>query len=267
VKIQGTALITGASSGIGREYATQLTRRGCEVILTARRAERLEEVARQIRAEADGRVVTYIPADLSDAADVRRLLSELAARGVVPDLLINNAGRGYFGPAVNAPVETVQQMLRLNMEALTVLSLELGRAMAERGSGGIINIASTAAFQPIPQLAVYAATKAYVVSFSEALAAELFDRGVRVFTVSPGATRSEFMEAAGMDSGQFKRSFDFAATTAEALVSRSLRAFETQVFGDSYVDGALNQAGALLSSFAPRFLLIHFAQGLLRPRD
>ncbi len=135
--------------------------------------------------------------------------------------------------------------------------------MAERGSGGIINVASTAGYQPIPYLSVYAASKAYVISFSEALAAELSGRGVRVFTVSPGATRSEFGEAAGI-SAKFTQQFDRFAASAEGLVKRSLDAYERQVWGDSYIDGTLNRAGAWLSAFTPSFALTHLAAGWLR---
>lgn len=261
-EIRGTALVTGASSGIGREYAIQLARRGCDVILTARRGDRLRELEQLIGAQS-GRKVVSIVSDLADAAGVQYLLAELRTRGVVPDLLINNAGRGYYGAAVNTPAAVVNQMLRLNIEALTTLSLELGRAMAARGSGGIINVASTAAYQPVPYLAVYAATKAYVINFSEALAAELSCSGVRVFTVAPGATRSEFVEAAGV-AKEFTERFAFVATSAEGLVERSLQAFERQVYGDTYVDGLFNQAGALFSRISPRFLVTYLTAGLLR---
>lgn len=131
--------------------------------------------------------------------------------------------------------------------------------MAARGSGGILNVASTAAYQPVPYLAVYAATKAYVVSFSEALAAELSGRGVRVFTVAPGATRSEFGAAAGLP-----ERFQGFGTSAEGLVRRSLDAYQRQVWGDTYVDGTLNRAGTLFSRFAPRFVTTHLAAGLLK---
>jgi len=227
-------------------------------MIVARRSGRLEELANAIGTETGRRVLT-VAVDLADAGGVQHLLRELDGRGIVPDLLVNNADRGYYGAAVNAPAEAVLQMVRLNMEALTVLSLELGRKMAERGSGGIINVASTAAYQPVPYLAVYAATKAYVASFSEALAAELSPRGVRVFTVSPGPTQSEFGSVAGVP-----ERFGKVGTPAAALVKRSLDAYANQVLGDTYIDGALNRAGALLSRVTPNFLITHLTAGLLR---
>ena len=257
MKIHGTALVTGASAGIGAEYARQLARRGCDVILVARRADRLEALAREIGTET-GRKATAIAADLADPQGVRSLLDHLTA---VPDMLVNNAGRGTYGAAIETPMETVLGMVRLNMEALTVLSLELGRKMAARGSGCILNVASTVGYQPLPYFAVYAATKAYVVSFSEALAAELHPKGVKVFTVSPGATKSEFGEVAGLPAG-----FASFGVPAATLVRRSLDAYEGQVWGDSYIDGALNRVGAVVSQLTPNFVLTHFTAGLLRPR-
>lgn len=256
--LKGIALITGASAGIGREYALELARRGCDVVLAARRADRLEELARSIAAKT-ARGAAVIEADLASAKGTDKLLRELDRRGAVPDLLVNNAGRGYYGATLDAPPETVLQMLRLNVEALTVLTLEIGRRMAARGSGGIINIASTAAYQPLPYLSVYAASKAYVVSFSEALAAELSGQGVRVFTVAPGPTQSEFGAVAGVPDQFLKM-----GTPAADLVRRSLDAYERQVWGDTYVDGWLNSAGALLGRVAPRFLVTHVTAGLLR---
>ncbi len=249
--------MTGASAGIGAEYARQLARRGCDVILVARRADRLETLAREIGTET-GRKVTAITADLADPRGVRSLLDQITT---LPDMLVNNAGRGAYGPAVEAPMETVLGMVRLNTEALTVLSLELGRKMAARGSGCILNVASTIGYQPVPYFAVYAATKAYVLSFSEALAAELYPKGVRVFTVSPGATQSDFGAVAGVPAA-----FAGFGAPAAALVRRSLDACERQVWGDSYIDGALNRAGTVISQLTPSFLLTHFTAGLLRPR-
>jgi uncharacterized protein len=256
--LQGIALITGASAGIGREYTLQLARRGCNVVITARRADRLEELARSVRAETR-RDAIAIPADLASTRGRGHLLSELQSREIVPDLLVNNAGRGYFGAAFDAPSDASLQMLRLNVESLTMLTLEIGRRMAARGSGGIINIGSTAAYQPLPYFSVYAATKAYVASFSEALSAELSGSGVRVFTVAPGPTQSEFGAVAGLPA-QFQK----GGTPAADLVRRSLDAYEHQMWGDTYVDGWLNAAGALLGRIAPRFLVTHVAAGLLR---
>jgi short-subunit dehydrogenase len=250
---RGLAVVTGASAGIGEEFARQLAARGFHLLLVARREDRLRALAEQVAPAA------ILAADLTRPEGVDRLLETIDAGGHAPALLVNNAGRGYYGAALDEPGTATLEMLRLNIEALTRLSLEVGRRMAEQGSGGVINIASTAAYQPVPYLAVYAATKAYVASFSEALAAELVGKGVRVFTVSPGATRSEFASAAGLPA-----QFESLGAPAADVVRRALDAYEHQVWGDTYIDGALNQAGALLSRFAPRFLTTHFAAGLLR---
>jgi uncharacterized protein len=254
MKDRGLAVVTGASAGIGEEFARQLAGRGYELLLVARRQERLRALAGQL---AGAKVLA---ADLATVEGVRAVIAELDARGAVPSLLVNNAGRGFYGSAVDTPVETTLDTLRLNVEALTLLSIEMGRRMARRGNGGIINIASTVAYQPVPYLAVYAATKAYVVSFSEALAAELAGQGVRVFTVSPGATRSEFGAAAGVP-----ERYRGVGASAQGLVRRALDAYDRQVWGDTYIDGALNRAGAFFASVAPRFLTTHLAAGLLRP--
>lgn len=239
--------MTGASAGIGLEFARQMARRGCDVAMTARRADRLEAEAAAIR-RATGRRVTTVPADLGDPDGALRLIEALDSSGVEPDYVVNNAGVGVFGAVVETPVDKLAGMLRLNMEALTVLSAEYGRRMAARGRGAILNIASTAAYQPVPYLAAYAATKAYVLHFSEAFAAELSGKGVRVFTLCPGATKSEFAEVAGAPN------IEFVATSAEDCVRRALDAFDNR--GIVYVDGLANLFGTYVGRFAPRPLLV-----------
>ena len=253
---KGTALVTGASAGLGLEFSRQLAARGCNLILCARRADRLRTIAESIRL-VSARSVIPIAADLSTETGIDHLLDGLDSLGVVPEYLVNNAGRGFYGSVLDTPLETALQMVRLNMEALTVLTMRLGEKMAARGSGGIMNVASTAAYQPVPYFAIYSATKAYVLSFSEAISAELSGRGVRVFTVCPGPTETEFGSVAGIDAKVWTPS-----TTAEACVRRALNAYESG--GLTYVDGALNTAGALFSRFIPHALLTRFIATAIR---
>jgi short-subunit dehydrogenase len=252
----GTALVTGASAGLGLEFARQLAARGCNLILCARRGERLRTIAESIRLTS-ARSVIPIAADLSTEEGIEHLLDGLDSLGVVPQYLVNNAGRGFYGSVLDTPLDVAAQIMRLNVEALTVLTLRIGEKMAARGSGGILNIASTAAYQPVPYLSIYSATKAYVLSFSEAVSAELSGRGVRVFTVCPGATETEFGKVSGFDSNVWA-----PTTTAEACVRRALSAYESGVI--THVDGALNSAGALLSRFLPHALLTRFIATAIR---
>ncbi len=241
---RGTALVTGASSGLGEEFALQLAQRGCDVIAVARRAKRLESLCQTVHTTMN-RNARAIVADLSTDKGVDSLLKELDRSGVVPDYLVNNAGLGHYGAAVDTPLETNRHMMRLNMDALTTLALELGRKMVKRGSGGIMNVASAVAYQPAPYFSVYAATKAYVLSFSEALAAEVSASGVRVFTICPGATESEFASKAGMSGVPLSLS-----TSAKECVRRSLNAYEGGSL--TYIDGPLNTASVLFARFVPR---------------
>jgi len=192
------ALVTGASSGIGRELARDLAAEGCDLTLTARREERLRDLAAEVRER--GVEVRVLAHDLSDPAACDRLVEELQAAKVEIDVLVNNAGVGDFGDFAQADPERLQRMIQLNVTSLTRLTRLLLPGMLRRGEGRILNVASTAAFQPGPHMAVYFATKAYVLHFSEALAEELSGTGVTVTALFPGATRSEFFEEAGMQS-------------------------------------------------------------------
>jgi uncharacterized protein len=193
------ALITGASAGLGEEYALQLAPRVVHLVLVARRAERLENLAARIRAEFPDTGVTVIAADLAEASERRRLALALDACGLTPDLLVNNAGLGDYGEFATADWSRLEAMLRVNIEALTHLTHLLLPGMAQGGGGAVINISSLASLMPIPDFAVYAATKAYVTSFSEALRIELREQGVRVLAVCPGPVHTEFGKVARRD--------------------------------------------------------------------
>jgi short-subunit dehydrogenase len=187
-----TVLITGASSGLGEEYAIQLAGRADGLVLTARRTELLEVLASRILSAHPALRVTVVAADLSKPEDRVGLLDRLAQEGLVPDLLVNNAGLGDHGEFTTAEWPKLEAMLRVNVEALTHLAHLLTPGMIRRGGGTILNVSSLASLMPIPDFAVYAATKAYVTSFSEALRIELHDHGVEVLSVCPGPVHTGF---------------------------------------------------------------------------
>ena len=167
-RVAPVAVITGASSGLGAVFARIAAREGYRPVLVARRQQRLEALAAEIET-ASGLKPWVLALDLTESAELSRLMDFLETRSVTPEIFINNAGFGDFGPMVDADEERISRMLRLNIAALTGLSIEAARAMKQLGRGRILNVASTAAFQACPGFGVYAATKAYVVSFTESL--------------------------------------------------------------------------------------------------
>jgi short-subunit dehydrogenase len=193
---QGTALITGASSGIGAIYADRLARRGYDLILVARNQSRLEELATRLRDET-GRLVEVVPADLNDSADLLRVETILRTNSTI-SMLVNNAGIGGAAPLLASDVEAMDRMVRLNVLALTRLTYAAAPAFVERGSGTIINIASIVAISPETLNGVYGGSKAFVLAFSQSLQHELAEKGVRVQAVLPGATATEFWDVAGL---------------------------------------------------------------------
>lgn len=186
----GTALVTGASSGIGAAYARQLAARGHDLILSARRQDRLDALAQQLRA-AHGCKVEAWPADLANPQDLLRLEEALSTREDIA-MLVNCAGLGALGPGATADTDAVDRMVKVNVLALTRLSLAAARAFARRQRGVIVNIGSILALMPVPGASGYSASKAYVLNFSRALQAELEPAGVTVQAVMPGMVRSEF---------------------------------------------------------------------------
>ena len=187
------ALITGASAGLGEEFAIQLAPRVKTLVLVARRADQLERVAQRVRSADKGCCVLVFPVDLSSRDARDRFLTDLRGQQSVPDLLVNNAGFGDYGEFLTADWEKLELMIRVNIVALTHLTKALAPGMTERG-GAVINVSSLASTLPIPDFAVYAATKAYVSSFSEALRIELREHRIRVITVCPGPVKTEFGE-------------------------------------------------------------------------
>lgn len=191
------ALVTGASSGIGEHIARQLAAHGTDLVLVARRRDALERLAQELRAAHPGRSVTVLPADLTEPDAVDGLVEQLRAAGVSIDVLINNAGVGSTGPFAETAPDVLARQLQLNCLALVALTRALLPGMLARGRGAVLDVASSAAFQPLPRMAVYAATKAFVLSFTEALWVELRGTGVQVVALCPGVTSTDFFVTAG----------------------------------------------------------------------
>jgi short-subunit dehydrogenase len=200
-----TALVTGASSGIGLELATLLAREGHDLVVVSRSRDRLEDLGRRLHAQY-GATVTMITRDLADPASPREAVAEIESRGISVEVLVNNAGLGVHGFFAETPLEKELATIQVNLVALTELTKRLLPGMMRRRRGRILNVASTAAFQPGPLMAVYYATKAYVLSFSEALANETSGSGVTVTALCPGPTPTEFQSRAGVGQTRLFRS-------------------------------------------------------------
>jgi short-subunit dehydrogenase len=245
-------VVTGASSGIGLDFARQLASRGHDLFLVARREDRLRDLAAEV--ERDHRVRAEVAGcDLSSPAARKRLLQHVSASDLVVETLVNNAGFAHVGDVHEYPAKQLG-MVQVNVEALVSLTTAFLPAMVERGRGAIINVASMAAFQPIPSQATYAATKAFVLSFSEAVAAEVRGSGVSVTALCPGPVATEFVQVA-----KFKRtieemgpSFVWAspADMARAGIEGAERGKRV------VVPGLAQRAVALVSQHSPHALLV-----------
>ncbi|TVQ37983.1 MAG: SDR family oxidoreductase [Spirochaetaceae bacterium] len=244
-----TVLITGASSGIGYELARVFAREGYDLILVARRAQQLTELAERLR--RIGALVWVQPCDLTDRSAVRGLYRSVQEIGRPIDVLVNNAGVGDYGSFVSAGVDRVLTMIELNAAALTHLTRLVLPGMFERGAGRVLNVASVAAFQPGPLMAVYYASKAYVLSFSEALAEELAPSGVVVTALCPGPTKSGFQQEAGLHQVPMlnRPGMPTAATVAEFGYRALMRGRRVAVHG------ALFRLSLFVSRFLPRRLV------------
>ena len=247
-----TVLITGASAGIGAELARQLAERGHNVVLVARRAQRLRELAEQLRLR-HGIHADVEACDLTDADARRDLVDRLLAGERAVAGVCNNAGMGTVAPLVRSDLEREQQVVRLNVDAVHHLTGAFLPTMVERGAGAILNVASIAAFQPLPGFATYAASKAFVQSFSEAVHAELGGTGVSVTSLCPGFTHTEFGENAGaaeeeaaMPEFLFQEAPEVARTGIEAMIAGRRTA----------IPGLHNRASMLGGRFVPRSLLL-----------
>lgn len=246
-----TALITGASSGIGEAYAKALAARGLDLILVARSEDKLRSLAKQL-AEVHSRRVEVVAADLTHAGSGARLAAAAQALGMPVDLLVNNAGFGTVGAFIKQDAAREHDEIALNCAAVVDLCHAFIPGMVERGAGGVINVASMAAFQPLPYMTVYAATKAFVLSFSEALRVEVRGKGVTVLAVCPGPVDTPFFEATG-NAGLRKTVPRGTMVTAEDVVRASCEAYAA---GKAVVvPGFTSKVLAMGSRLLPRSLL------------
>jgi uncharacterized protein len=244
------ALITGASAGFGEAYAGALARRGMHLLLTARRAERLDALAASLRAQ-HGVQTASIPSDLAEPGAPERLWSAATAGGRTIHLLVNNAGVGAQGPFHRLPRERHVALVELNVRAAMEMAHLALQQMHPRGEGGIINVSSAAAFQPLPTNGTYAASKAFLLLLSEALWEENRRAGVRVLALCPGRSPTEFQQIAGTSTVHPRTP---GMKTPEQIVESSLRALEK---GQSYViPGALNYLNSFFPGLVPRQLLV-----------
>lgn len=248
-----TALVTGASSGIGTEFAQQLAAKGWHVTLVARRREKLESIAKGI--VSGGGQADVVACDLADDDSRAALLEELASGSRQVAVLVNNAGSSTTGPIWSADVSAELGMVRADVEAVVHLCAALVPPMVERGSGVVLNVASTAAFQPIPGQAGYAAAKAFVLSYSQALHAELAGKGVSVTALCPGPVETGFADAAGFDPAVARKAmpdvmWESAADVAKAAIDGAFAGKRV------VIPGWANAAGAVAAQHLPRRLLL-----------
>ena len=254
-----TVLITGASSGIGHDLAQFFARDAYRIVLTARNKEKLEQLAAELRAMGSPEV-HVIPADLADLEAPDALFAETRRRGLDVDVLINNAGFGANGAFAKIDLDKQLDMVQVNVVALVHLTHLYVREMVARRSGRIMNVASTAAFQPGPFMAIYFATKSFVLSFSEALFEELRGTGVTVTALCPGATATNFAAAAGMKNAKlFSGAMD--SPTVARIGYRGLMAGRPLV-----ITGAKNRLSAFLVRFGPRSLVRRIVRSMQEDR-
>ncbi|MEM6480673.1 MAG: SDR family oxidoreductase [Pseudomonadota bacterium] len=246
-----TALITGASSGIGKELAKYHAGKGGDVILTARRTKALKELKSEIE-EVYSVKAHVFSVDLEKAGAAEKLYSDVKKAELEVDILINNAGFGGWGVHIDRDLDRELAMINLNVKALVVLTHKFGHDMAERGSGKILNVGSTAGFLPGPQQAVYFATKAFVNSFSQAIDQELRDRGVTCTVLAPGYVETEFAEVADLHGTQLVSARGATAKDVAREGYMGMRAGELI----SYNDGLLKFALNWLLPFFPRRVVL-----------
>jgi uncharacterized protein len=254
MKLEGcSALITGASAGIGREFARQLAGRGRSLILVARREQKLNELREDLKQQHPNLTVHIRKADLADPTQLKELVAWLEREKIDVDLLINNAGFGDLGSfATSDPIRN-EQMTLVNVVALTSLTRHLLPQMIARKRGGILNVSSSAGFLPIPNFAVYAATKAYVTSFSEALRAELHGTGVSVCALCPGPVHTEFLEVAKRPGGWRESGPEFVHIGVEQVVRDALAALEAS--RPLVIPGIAMKLGMFLVRMTPMSIL------------
>jgi short-subunit dehydrogenase len=244
-----TALITGASSGIGYELAKQFAADGTNLVLVARDQVKLQQVA----LELSGVSTKIIRADLSHPSAPDEIFRETQAASIAVDYLVNNAGFGFSGPFLETDLETERAMIQVNVTAVVHLSKLYLREMHKRGSGGILNVASTAAFQPVPLMSIYYASKAFVLSFSEAIATELSGSGITVTALCPGPTATDFQRRAHIESTRLMKGKLLRTMTAADVARIGYRGFlQGKVI---VIPGLMNKIGVQLVRISPRALV------------
>jgi hypothetical protein len=255
---QTTALITGASSGIGREFAHALAERRSNLLLVARSADKLTSLAEELRTIYNVRV-EVIPSDLSRPHAGQAVYQDALDRGMMPNLIVNNAGFATYGYFDELSIERQREEIMLNVLAVVELTHAALPAMLANGYGGVINVSSTAAFQPDPYMAIYGATKAFILSWSEALWAENQRRGIRVVALAPGATDTAFFDVVGASEASVG-----SRSRPEDVVAAGLRALNrNQSF---VIPGWQNYLLAQLNRLLPRAVVASITDRILRPQ-
>jgi short-subunit dehydrogenase len=250
-------LVTGASSGLGEEIAKRLAQHGAHLVLTARREDRLRNLGADLK-RVNGIDALVIPADLARPDGPDQVLAALAERRIAITHLVNNAGFGSAGAFAELDAERESAMVELNVGAVVRLTRALVGPMIRAGEGGVLNVASTAGFQPVPFMATYAATKAFVVSFTLALAAELAGTGVRAMALCPGPVPTEFQAAAGFS----RPALPFAVLSPNRTIRRALAAYER---GEHLcTPGLVNGAQALAARLLPQGVVTWAAARTMR---
>lgn len=253
-----TVLITGASSGIGKEFARTLANQGANLIITARTESKLIALAQQLKTENDDIWVEVIVADLSKQGEAQTLYSSIINRELSVDYLINNAGAGKWNEFLGESIDTYNSMLTLNINSLVELSYYCLPNMVKKNNGGIINVASTASFQSMPYQAVYGASKSFVLNFSESLSGELLDTNVRIMALCPGATESNFMTNANADTS------GMASASPSSVVNAALAAYaKNRIYK---VSGTVNYFNTLLPRFFSRKRIVKIIVNMFKNR-
>lgn len=248
-----TAIVTGASSGIGAEIARELVRRGHGVTLVARRADKLSDLADELRSA--GVRAEVLAADLSDRALRAGLLSRVTELGLVPDILVNNAGLSTLGPVAASDPEAEMNMIEVDVVAVADLCSRFLPGMVQRGRGGVLNVASTAAFQPLPGQAGYGGCKAFVLSYTRSLGGELRGTGVSATALCPGPVDTGFGEAAGFDKEDAEAALPaFLWETAAAVAACGVTALDNGK--PVAIPGPANRAVAMFAHLTPKAILV-----------
>ncbi|AFZ36440.1 short-chain dehydrogenase/reductase SDR [Stanieria cyanosphaera PCC 7437] len=256
-----TALITGASSGIGETFAQELAAKNYNLVLVARSEDKLQQLAQQLQKQHQIQADVIVQ-DLTIAEAGQKIFHQIEQQGLTIDLLINNAGFGDYGAFSDRSLSKQMAMIQLNITALVELTGLFLPVMKQRGDGAIINLSSIAAFQPLPYMSVYAASKAFVLSFTEALWAENQDSGVHFLALCPGPTESQFFEVADFPAS-FKKNSN-KLTPAEDVVKEALNAIEKN-HSTVVTGGIANQFIVNLPRFLPRNLLVNAVKKQFRP--